>query len=127
MDKELFDRGLEIRKQVLGREMVERVMATADDFVMSIHELNTEWCWGYLWDRPGMSRRDRSLLNLGIISALNRPGELKTQVKAALTNGVTPEEIREALLQVAVYVGVPAGVDSFRVAREAFAEVDAAK
>ncbi len=127
MGKERFDRGMEIRKEVLGRELVERVMAQADDFVLPIHELNTEYCWGYIWDRPGLTRRERSLVNVALMGALNRGGELKTHVKAALTNGASREEIREVLLQLAVYAGVPAGVDGFRVAREALAEVDAAK
>jgi 4-carboxymuconolactone decarboxylase len=119
-----FDRGLKLRKQVLGADYVERSMASADEFSRPMQELSTEYCWGYVWTRPGLSLRDRSLVNIGMISALNRPHELKLHVKAALTNGLTREEIREVLLQVAVYCGVPAGIDSVRIAREAFAEVD---
>jgi 4-carboxymuconolactone decarboxylase len=122
-----FDEGLKLRKQVLGDEYVERSMASADEFSRPMQELSTEYCWGYVWTRPGLALRDRSLVNLGMISALNRPHELKLHIKAALTNGVTREEIREVLLQVAVYCGVPAGIDSFRLAREAFAEVDQTK
>jgi 4-carboxymuconolactone decarboxylase len=92
-----------------------------------MQELSTEYCWGYVWTRPGLALRDRSLINIAMISALNRPHELKLHVKAALTNGLSREEIREVLLQVAVYCGVPAGIDSVRIAREAFAEIDAAK
>jgi 4-carboxymuconolactone decarboxylase len=120
-----FDRGLALRKEVLGEEYVERSMASADDFSRPIQELSTEYCWGRIWSRPGLSRRDRSLLNIGMISALNRPHELKLHVKAALNNGLTRDEIREALLQVAIYCGIPAGLDSTRLAREAFAELDA--
>jgi 4-carboxymuconolactone decarboxylase len=92
-----------------------------------MQELSTEYGGGYVWTRPGLKLRDRSLINIAMISALNRPHELKLHVKAALNNGVTREEIREVLLQVAVYCGVPAGVDSVRIAREALAEVDQAK
>jgi 4-carboxymuconolactone decarboxylase len=122
-----FDKGLKLRKPVLGADYVERSMASADEFSMPMQDLSTEYCWGYVWTRPGLTLRDRSLVNIGMISALNRPHELKLHVKAALTNGLTREEIREVLLQVAVYCGVPAGIDSVRIAREAFAEVDQAK
>lgn len=127
MTKELFEKGLALRKQVLGAEYVERSLAAADDFSRPMQELSTEYCWGYVWTRPGLLLRDRSLINLAMISALNRPHELKLHVKAALRNGLTREEIREVFLQVAVYCGVPAGIDSVRIASEAFAEVDQAK
>jgi 4-carboxymuconolactone decarboxylase len=123
-DKATFDRGLEIRKATLGAEFVENSLKTADDFNMPMQELTTEYCWGYVWGREGLPRKTRSMLNLAMISALNRPHELKMHVKGALRNGVTKEEIREIFLQVAIYCGVPAGVDSFRVAKEAFAELD---
>jgi 4-carboxymuconolactone decarboxylase len=127
MGQDRFDAGLQLRKQVLGADYVERSMAGADDFSRPMQELSTEYCWGYVWTRPGLALRDRSLINLAMISALNRPHELKLHVKAALNNGVTREEIREVLLQVAVYCGVPAGIDSMRLAREAFAEIEQAK
>jgi len=127
MGQDRFEKGLALRKQVLGADYVEKSMAAADDFSRPMQELSTEYCWGYVWTRPGLALRDRSLINLAMISALNRPHELKLHVKAALTNGLSREEIREVLLQVAVYCGVPAGIDSTRIAREAFAEVDAAK
>jgi 4-carboxymuconolactone decarboxylase len=127
MANEIYDRGLALRKEVLGSDYVERAIANADDFSRPMQELSTEYCWGRVWSREGLSRRDRSLLNIGMISALNRPHELKLHVKAALTNGLTREEIREALLQVAVYCGMPAGLDSVRIAQAAFAEIDAAK
>lgn len=125
MPNENFDRGLALRKEVLGEDYVNRSMASADDFSMPMQELSTEYCWGKIWSRPGLSRRERSLLNIGMLSALNRPHELKLHVKAALNNGLSRDEIREALLQVAIYCGVPAGLDSTRLAREAFAELDA--
>lgn len=125
MTSETYERGLALRKEVLGTEYVERSFANADAFSTPIQNLSTEYCWGEVWSRPGLSRRDRSLLNVGMISALNRPHELKLHIKAALTNGLTRDEIREALLQVAVYCGMPAGLDSTKIAREAFAEIDA--
>jgi 4-carboxymuconolactone decarboxylase len=127
MGQDRFDAGLQLRKQVLGADYVERSMAGADEFSRPMQELSTEYCWGYVWTRPGLALRDRSLINLGMISALNRPHELKLHVKAALNNGVTRDEIREVLLQVAVYCGVPAGIDSVRIAREAFAEIEQEK
>src|SRR3954447_11962715 len=127
MGKDVYDRGLSIRKSVLGAAYVDKALAAADDFTGPLQDLVTEYCWGAVWGREGLSKRDRSLLNLGMISILNRPHELKIHVKGALTNGLSREEIREALLQVAIYGGVPAAVDSFRIAKEAFAEIDAAK
>jgi 4-carboxymuconolactone decarboxylase len=126
VSNEKFERGLALRKQVLGAQYVEKSMAAADAFSMPMQELSTEYCWGHVWTRPGLALRDRSLINIAMISARNRPHELKLHVKAALNNGLSREEIREVLLQVAVYCGVPAGIDSTRIAREAFAELDAA-
>jgi 4-carboxymuconolactone decarboxylase len=123
-DKATFDKGLEIRKAVLGKEFVEKSFASADDFNMPMQELATEYCWGYVWGREQLDKKTRSMLNLAMIAALNRPHELKLHVGGALRNGVSREEIREVFLQVAIYCGVPAGVDSFRIAREAFAELD---
>jgi 4-carboxymuconolactone decarboxylase len=127
MDKETYERGLEIRKSVLGKEFVEKAIASADDFNRPLQELVTEYCWGAVWGREGLSKKTRSIINLAMISALNRPHELKMHVKGALRNGLTREEIREVLLQVGIYCGVPAAVDSFRVAREALAEFDQGK
>jgi 4-carboxymuconolactone decarboxylase len=127
MGQDRYDRGLALRKKVLGAEYVEKSLAAADDFSRPMQELSTEYCWGYVWGRPGLELRDRSLINIAMISALNRPHELKLHVKAALGNGLSKEEIREVLMQVAVYCGVPAGIDSVRIAREAFAELEAAK
>ncbi|SHH50066.1 carboxymuconolactone decarboxylase family protein [Pollutimonas bauzanensis] len=124
MNDELFERGLEIRKSVLGKEFVEKSIASADDFNMPMQRLTTEYCWGAVWGRDGLSKKTRSMLNLAMIGALNRPQELKMHVAGALRNGVTKDEIREILLQVAIYAGIPAGVDSFRIAREVFAAGD---
>lgn len=124
MEDDRFSEGLAIRKAVLGAEYVTNSLSQADDFSLPMQELSTRWCWGEIWSRPGLSRRDRSLLNLSMISALNRPHELKLHVKAALRNGLSREEISEILLQVAVYCGIPAGIDSTRIAREAIAEYD---
>jgi len=126
MSKEVFERGFEIRKKVLGAEFVEASFAAADDFNKPMQELVTEYCWGAVWGREGLPHKTRSMLNLAMIATLNRPHEFKMHVKGALANGVTKGEIREILMQVAIYAGVPAGVDAFRLAREAFeAETDA--
>jgi 4-carboxymuconolactone decarboxylase len=125
--KETFERGLAIRKSVLGAEFVEKSIASADDFNRPLQELVTEYCWGAVWGREGLEKKTRSIINLAMISALNRPHELKMHVKGALRNGLTRDEIREVLLQVGIYCGVPAAVDSFRVAKEAFAEYDQGK
>ena len=124
MDKQTFDKGLEIRKSVLGAEFVDNAIKSADDFNRPFQELVTEYCWGAVWGREGLSKKERSLLNLAMISALNRPHELKMHVKGALNNGLTRDQIREVFMQVAIYCGVPAGVDAFRNAKEVFAELD---
>jgi 4-carboxymuconolactone decarboxylase len=127
MNDELFERGLKIRKEVLGAEFVEKSIASADDFNMPMQRLTTEYCWGAVWGREdGLPKKTRSMLNLAMLCALNRPHELKMHIGGAIRNGVTRDEIREVLLQVAIYCGIPAGVDAFRVARETFAELDKA-
>ncbi|MDF0601729.1 carboxymuconolactone decarboxylase family protein [Psychromarinibacter sp. C21-152] len=125
MGRETYDKGLEIRKSVLGAEFVETSIANADDFNGAMQDLTTEYCWGYVWGRDTLPKKTRSMLNLAMIAALNRPHELKMHVKGALRNGVSKGEIREVFLQVAIYAGVPAGVDSFRIGKEAIAEYDA--
>ena len=124
MDKATFEKGLEIRKSVLGAEFVEKSFASADEFNKPFQEFVTEYCWGACWGREVLSKKTRSMLNLAMISSLNRPHELKVHVAGALKNGVTREEIREVFMQVAIYCGVPAAVDSFRIAREVFAQID---
>lgn len=122
MNKELFDQGLKTRRDVLGSDYVDKAIANADEFSKPLQELVTQYCWGDVWNRPGLERKTRSLLNLAMLTALNRPHELKLHIRGALNNGVTKEEIREVFLQAAIYCGVPAGVESFRIAREVFAE-----
>lgn len=124
MNKELFDKGLQTRREVLGAEYVDASIRNADEFSRPMQELVTQYCWGDVWNRPGLDRRTRSLLNLAMLTALNRPHELKLHVRGALANGVTQEEIREVFLQAAIYCGVPAAIDSFRVARETFKELE---
>ena len=123
MNQDLFDQGLDTRRAVLGAAYVDAAIANADDFNRPLQELVTQYCWGDVWNRPGLDLRTRSMLNLAMLTALNRPHELKLHVKGALNNGVTKEEIREVLLQTAIYCGVPAAVDSFRSAREVFKEL----
>jgi 4-carboxymuconolactone decarboxylase len=124
LNSETYQRGREIRSEVLGKEYVDKALAEADDFTGPLQDLVTEYCWGAVWGRDGLSRKTRSMLNLAMTSVLNRPHELRTHIKAALTNGVTRDEIREVFLQVAIYAGVPASVDSFRTAGEIFAQLD---
>jgi 4-carboxymuconolactone decarboxylase len=124
LDHETYRRGLEIRSAVLGAAYVNEALAKADDFTKPLQDLLTEYCWGAVWGRDGLPLKTRSMLNLAMISVLNRPNELRTHIKAALTNGVSRDEIREIFLQVAIYAGMPAAVDSFRIADDAFAEVD---
>ncbi|MFI0821918.1 4-carboxymuconolactone decarboxylase [Streptomyces sp. NPDC021098] len=125
MNKELFDKGLSTRREVLGDAYVQRSLDSADDFSMPMQELVTQYCWGDVWDRPGLERPQRSLINLAMISALNRPNELKVHVRGAIRNGVTRKQIQEVFLQVAVYCGAPAALESFRLAREVFTEMEA--
>jgi 4-carboxymuconolactone decarboxylase len=122
MDQQTYETGLKIRSEVLGKDYVENSMKSADDFNKPFQEFVTEYCWGAGWGRPGLSRKERSMLNLAMISILNRPHELKLHIRGALTNGLTKDQIREIFMQVAIYAGVPAGVDAFRQAREVFAE-----
>lgn len=124
MNKALFDKGLKIRREVLGADYVDKSIANADDFNRPLQELVTEYCWGEVWSRPGLDRRTRSMLNLAMLTALNRHHELRLHLRGALTNGLTRAEISEILLQSAIYCGVPAAVDAFRTAREVFAELD---
>ena len=123
MNKELFDKGLKVRREVLGSEYVDNAIKNADDFSRTLQEFVTEYCWGELWNRPGLDRKSRSMLNLAMLAALNRPHEIKLHIRGAINNGMTKDEIKEVFLQVGVYSGVPAAVDAFRSAREVFAEM----
>jgi len=124
MTSELFAKGLKIRTEVLGEAYVQQALASTDDFNRPLQELVTEYCWGAVWGRKGLDRAQRSMLNLAMISALNRPHELKAHIRGALNNGLSREQIAEIFLQVVIYAGVPAAVDSFRIARETFSEID---
>lgn len=123
MNRELFDKGLKTRREVLGAEYVDASIRNADDFNLPMQELVTQYCWGDVWNRPGLDRKTRSCLNLAMLIALNRPHELKLHVRGAINNGLTKDEIKEIFLQTAIYCGVPAAIDAFRVARETFKEM----
>jgi 4-carboxymuconolactone decarboxylase len=123
-DRPTYDKGLAVRRAVIGDAYVDKALGEADDFSGPLQDLVTEYCWGAVWGREELPLKTRSMLNLAMIPILNRPNELRTHIKGALTNGVTRDEIREVFLQVAIYAGVPAAVDSFRIAQEVFAELD---
>ena len=120
---ERFERGLKTRREVLGGAYVDASISKATDFNWPMQELVTEYCWDEIWNRPGLDRRSRSILNLGMISALNRPHELKLHVRGAINNGLSKEQIREIFMQVSIYCGVPAAIDSFRIAQEVFEDM----
>ena len=124
MDKAIYDKGLAVRRAVLGDEYVDAALKSVDDFNQPLQDLLNEYCWGAVWGREGLPRKTRSMLNLAMISVLNRPHELRAHIRGALRNGVTRAEISEIFLQVMISGGAPAGVDSFRTAREVFAELD---
>jgi 4-carboxymuconolactone decarboxylase len=115
---EQFEKGLKVRKEVLGESYVAASLASADELTAPLQKLVTEWCWGEVWTRPGLDRKTRSFLNLAMLTALNRPHEVKIHVRGALNNGVTEQEIVEVILQAAIYCGVPAAMDSMRIAAE---------
>ena len=123
--EQLFDRGLEVRRAVLGAEYVDNSLRSANDFMQAFQNITTEWCWGYAWTRPGLDRKTRSLMNLAMLTALNRAPEIKLHVRGALNNGVTVDEIKEALLHATVYCGIPAGLDAFKAANEVLKEMGA--
>jgi 4-carboxymuconolactone decarboxylase len=120
---DLYDGGLEARRTVLGAEYVDGSLKSANDFMMAFQRITTEWCWGYAWSRPGLDWKTRSMLNLAMLTALNRPGEIKLHVRGAIQNGVTVEEIKEILLHATVYCGIPAGLDAFKTANEVLKEM----
>ncbi len=122
MNKDLYEKGLAVRRAVLGAEYVDRAIASADEFTQPMQELVTQYCWGEIWNRPGLDRKTRSIINLAMLTALNRPHEIKLHVRGALNNGLTKQDIAEVFLQTAIYCGVPAAIDSFRAAREVFRE-----
>ncbi len=119
-----FERGLKTRRAVLGADYVDTSLEQADEFNWAMQQLTTEWCWDEIWNRPGIERRDRSILNLGMTAALNRPQEFKLHLRGALNNGLTKDELKEIFLQIGVYCGVPAALDCFRIAKDVFKELD---
>ncbi|MBV8890332.1 MAG: 4-carboxymuconolactone decarboxylase [Alphaproteobacteria bacterium] len=127
MSGDLFEKGLAMRRAVLGAEYVNRSIANVDEFNKPFQKLVTEWCWGEVWTRPGLDRKTRSMLNLAMLTALNRPNEVRLHVRGAVNNGVTREEIQEVLLQACIYCGVPAALESFRIASEVLKEMDGQK
>ncbi len=118
-----YERGMALRRQVLGADYVDGSLAKANDFMMAFQDMTTEWCWGYGWGRPGLDLKTRSMINLAMLSALNRAAEVRLHVKGAIANGVTPDEIKEILIQVGIYCGIPAALDSFKVANEVLTDL----
>ncbi len=123
MQDELFEKGLKVRREVLGAEYVDNSIKGADEFNLPMQELVTRYCWGEIWTRPTFDRRTRSIINLAMLTALNRPHEVKLHIRGAINNGLSKEEIGEIFLQTAIYCGVPAAIDSFRIAKEVFKEM----
>lgn len=124
MKDELFEKGLKVRREVLGADYVDNSIKNADEFNLPMQELVTRYCWGEIWTRPAIDRRTRSIMNLAMLTALNRPHEVKLHVRGAINNGLSKEEIAEIFLQAAIYCGVPAAIDSFRIAKEVFEEME---
>jgi len=123
--RDLYERGLTLRREVLGPEYVDKSIASANEFMTAFQRLTTEWCWGYAWTRPGLDRKTRSLINLAMLTALNRAPEVKLHVRGAINNGVTVDEIKEVLIHATIYCGIPAGLDAFKAANEVLKELGA--
>ncbi|RYF55977.1 MAG: 4-carboxymuconolactone decarboxylase [Comamonadaceae bacterium] len=123
-DTELFQKGLEIRRAVVGDAYVDKSLAGADDLTAPLQKLVTEYCWGEVWGRTGLERKTRSFLNLAMLIALNRPNELRLHMRGAINNGVTKEEILEVVLQAAIYCGVPAALDAMKAAKETITDME---
>ena len=126
-DSAMWEKGLKLRREVLGADYVDNSVANANDFTQAFQEITTEWCWGYAWSRPGLDKKTRSMLNLAMLTALNRAPELKLHVRGAITNGVSVDEIKEILVQATIYCGVPAGLDAFKAANEVLKELGKVK
>lgn len=120
---DLFNRGLALRREVLGASYVDNSIKSANDFMMAFQHITTEWCWGYAWSRDGLDHKTRSMLNLAMLTALNRTPEVKLHVRGAINNGVTVEQIKEVLLHATIYCGIPAGLDAFKAANEVLKEM----
>ncbi|PMS30136.1 4-carboxymuconolactone decarboxylase [Trinickia symbiotica] len=127
MDNELFEKGLAMRRAMFGDKAIEQVFESAGDFGRPMQEMVTGFCWGAIWTRPGLDHRSRSILNLGMLAAANRPEELANHVRLALRNGLTRDEIRECFLQAAIYLGMPVGLGCFKIAAQVFGQLDQEK
>lgn len=114
----LFERGLKLRREVLGAEYVDGSLKNANDFMMAFQHITTEWCWGYAWGRPGLDKKTRSMLNLAMLTALGKSAEIKLHVRGAINNGLSVDDIKEVLLHATVYCGIPSGLDAFKNANE---------
>ena len=123
MNRDAYEKGLKTRREVLGADHVDQTIKNADDFNRPMQDLVTEYCWNDIWNRPGLDRRTRSIINLALLTALNRPHELKLHVRGAINNGLSKDDVQEVFLQTAIYCGVPAAIDSFRNAKEVFKEL----
>jgi 4-carboxymuconolactone decarboxylase len=124
---QVFDRGLALRREVLGAEYVDGSMKSANDFMMAFQHITTEWCWGYAWGRPTLDKKTRSMLNLAMLTALGKAAEVKLHVRGAINNGLTVDDIQEVLLHATVYCGIPAGLDAFKAANEVLKEMGKVK
>ncbi len=125
MDQEMFKKGMAIRHEMFGEEFAEKLLSEADDFNRPFEELVTQYCFGEVWGRPGLNRKTRSMLTLAMVIGLNRPNQVAVHVRGALKNGVTKDEIKELFMHAGIYCGIPAAVESFRIAREVFREIGA--
>ncbi|MEQ5837912.1 carboxymuconolactone decarboxylase family protein [Paraburkholderia acidicola] len=123
-DTPQFRKGLSVRREVLGAEYVDKSVNEVENFMKPMQKMTTEWCWGEIWTRPGLDRKTRSIINLAMLTALNRPHEIRLHLRGALNNGVTPEEIQEVLLQACIYCGVPAALDSFKIAADVVRQIN---
>jgi 4-carboxymuconolactone decarboxylase len=123
MEKQMFEKGLSIRRDIFGADVADKAWAAADDFNRPFEELVNQYCFGEIWGRPGLDRKMRSIVTLSMLTGLNRPNQIRAHVRGAIANGVSKEELKELFLQAAIYCGVPAAVDSFRIAREVFKEM----
>jgi 4-carboxymuconolactone decarboxylase len=124
---EMFDRGLALRREVLGADYVDGSIKSANDFMMAFQHITTEWAWGYAWGRPTLDKKTRSMLNLAMLTALGKSPEIKLHVRGAINNGLSVEDIKEVLLHATVYCGIPAGLDAFKAANEVLKEMGKVK
>ena len=124
---EMFERGLKLRREVLGADYVDSSIKNANDFMMAFQRITTEWCWGYAWGRPTLDMKTRSMLNLAMLTALGKSAEIKLHVRGAINNGLTVEEIKEVLLHATVYCGIPSGLDAFKAANEVLKDMGQVK